>query len=127
MKLRFIFRMTVKHQIPTIDIKAYLDANSPADARSKVIDEVKSACSQYGFIQIKGHGVPIELQHKIIGCCKSLFDLPDGQKEALSLKNNVSRRGYEKIGDQTLDSNALPDQKEVSILEQPYELILRVR
>lgn len=105
--------MTAEHSIPTIDISAYIDPGASADARAKLIDEVKTACSQYGFIQIKGHGVPVKLQQKIIDCSKTLFDLPQAQKDALSLKNSVSRRGYERIGDQVLDAESLPDQKEV--------------
>ncbi|KAF2097228.1 putative 2OG-Fe(II) oxygenase family oxidoreductase [Rhizodiscina lignyota] len=104
--------MTVQHQIPTIDLSDYLTKDSSPEARARIIEEVKDACSRYGFIQIKGHGVPVDLQRKIIGCCKTLFDLPQAEKDALSLKKNVSRRGYERIGDQTLDSKALPDQKE---------------
>ena len=107
--------MATRHTIPTIDISSYLDKGAAHDARTKVIEEVKTACARYGFIQIIGHGVPVNLQRKIIDCCKRLFDLPQAKKDELSLKNNVSRRGYEKIGDQQLDSNALPDQKEVGI------------
>ena len=84
--------MTVTHQIPTIDISPYLDPHSSAEAKAKVIDEVKAACSTYGFLQVKGHGVPIEIQRNMLQCCKVLFDLPIEQKEALSLKNNPARR-----------------------------------
>lgn len=102
--------------IPTIDISAYLDDPASEAARTQVIDEVKSACSKYGFLQVKGHGVPLELQREVINSCKTFFALPQEEKDALSLMNSPSRRGYERIGEQTLDKKSLPDQKEVRLL-----------
>lgn len=84
--------MAIIHQIPTIDVSPYLDPASKARIKAAVIEEVKSACSTYGFLQVKGHGVPIETQRNMLQCCKSLFDLPIEQKESLSLKNNPARR-----------------------------------
>jgi isopenicillin N synthase-like dioxygenase len=84
--------MTVGNAIPTIDISPYLDPGSDEEAKHNVIEEVESACSTYGFLQVKGHGVPIETQQAMLRCCKLLFDLPVEEKEALSLKNNPARR-----------------------------------
>ncbi|KAK5173918.1 uncharacterized protein LTR77_002599 [Saxophila tyrrhenica] len=84
--------------IPLIDISPYLNSDSSAEIKAKVIDQVKSACSTYGFLQITGHGVPADTQRNMLDCCKTLFDLPQAQKDALSLKNNQARRGYERIG-----------------------------
>jgi isopenicillin N synthase-like dioxygenase len=78
--------------IPTIDISAYLDQHSSPEAKQEVIQKVKDACSTYGFLQVKGHGVPVKTQRGMLRCCKVLFDLPIEQKEALSLKNNAARR-----------------------------------
>ena len=87
--------MTVAHAIPTIDISPYLKPDSDEEAKQTVIKEVKNACSTYGFLQVKGHGVPIESQGAMLRCCKALFDLPIKDKEALSLKNNPARRSAE--------------------------------
>jgi len=51
----------------------------------------------------------------VLDSCKTLFGLPQEQKDALSLKSNPARRGYERIGEQVLDSKALPDCKEVRL------------
>jgi isopenicillin N synthase-like dioxygenase len=99
-------------EIPIINVSAFLDPSSSPAARSKVVDQVKVACSHYGFLQIIGHGIPIELQRRILGCCKTLFDLPLALKEAVSLKNSPSRHGYEGMREQLLDKTALPDDKE---------------
>jgi isopenicillin N synthase-like dioxygenase len=80
------------HNIPLINISAYLDATTTEGAKAKVIKDVQSACSSYGFLQIEGHGVPIELQRRMLQSCKTLFNLAQSQKDALSLKNNPQRR-----------------------------------
>ena len=99
--------------IPTINISPYLDPTSTAQEKTRVVEQVKAAAEQYGFLQITGHGVPLEAQRQILKCCKTLFDLPIEQKEALSLKNSPSRHGYERLREQVLDQRALPDDKEV--------------
>ena len=84
--------MTIINTIPTIDISSYLDPGSDEEAKAKVIEEVKLACSSYGFLQVKGHGVAIDSQRNMLKCCKLLFGLPQEEKDALSLKNSPSRR-----------------------------------
>ena len=84
--------MTIIHTIPTIDISPYLSQASNQETKDKVIEEVRSACATYGFLQVKGHGIPVELQRKMLQCCEVVFDLPTDQKESLSLKNNPVRR-----------------------------------
>ena len=108
--------MAITLEIPTIDVSPYLRPHQDAIDREKVIAEVKQACSQYGFLQIKGHGVPLVTQQAMLQSCRSLFDLPQDEKDAISLKNNPARRGYERIGEQTLDAKALPDSKEVLLV-----------
>jgi isopenicillin N synthase-like dioxygenase len=80
------------HNIPLINISPYLDPTAADTIKAKVIEEVKSACSTYGFLQIEGHGVPVDLQRRMLQSCKTLFNLDQSQKDALSLKNNPQRR-----------------------------------
>jgi len=117
-----ICSMTVTHEIPTINLSSYLDSKSPPANKASTIEDVKSACSEYGFLQVTGHGVPLTTQRNILDSCKTLFDLPQGQKDTLSLKNNPARRGYERVGEQVLDSQALPDSKEVCPSD-PYTIL----
>lgn len=105
--------MAKGREIPNIDISPYLDHSASTEAKQKVVDEVKTACSQCGFLQIVGHGVPLESQRQILKCCKTLFDFPVEEKEKLSLKNSPSRHGYERMREQVLDNKALADDKEV--------------
>jgi isopenicillin N synthase-like dioxygenase len=101
--------MTNKRTIPTINISAYLDPESGTEAKQEVIQEVKNACSTYGFLQVKGHGVPVKTQRGMLRCCKVLFNLPIEQKEALSLKNNASRRSDELVSINTDRADAIKE------------------
>lgn len=106
--------MAISNTVPIIDIHAFSDPVSSAKARQQVIENVRSACSEYGFLEVVGHGVPLATQKAVLDSAKRLFALPQDQKDALSLKNNPARRGYERIGEQVLDANALPDHKEAT-------------
>lgn len=108
--------MAIAHAVPTIDISPYLRADASSEQKAETVERVKTACFDYGFLQVTGHGIPLEAQRQMLGCCKTLFDLPQDDKDELSLKNNSARRGYERIGEQVLDVKALPDQKEVRSL-----------
>ncbi|WPG98488.1 Hypothetical protein R9X50_00127900 [Acrodontium crateriforme] len=98
--------------IPTINIRAYIDPSASIEEKAEVISKLEAACSHYGFLQISGHGVPISTQRAALEASKLLFSLSQEDKDKLSLKSNPARRGYERIGEQILDSKSLPDNKE---------------
>ncbi|KAK8202042.1 hypothetical protein M8818_005567 [Zalaria obscura] len=104
--------MAVQHEIPTVDVSPYLDPGAPESARNDVVAQVKSACEQYGFFQLVGHGIPIDLQRRALDCAKTFFALPQEQKDVLAMSNAMgnSKRGYERLGGQLLDKK--PDLKE---------------
>lgn len=106
-------------EIPTIDLSAYLDPCSAQTEKDRVIEQVKSACEKYGFLQITGHSVPLDSQKEILSCCERFFALPLAEKEALSLKNSPSRHGYERLREQVLNKDALADEKEVRSKQSP--------
>lgn len=98
----------IKAEIPTIDIEPWLKGSDP----ESVVSEVRSACMTYGFFQLTGHGISLDLQHKAFECSKRFFSLPLEQKLRLT-KDPLSGRGYEAIGSQALQAGDTPDQKEV--------------
>lgn len=102
-------------EIPLIDISPFLDGSAPQSSRDAVVDQVKEACMTYGFFQLEGHGIPVDLQAQMLKCAKVFFDLPLEQKKAVGMDKAMgqSNRGYEVIGGQLLQSDALPDLKEV--------------
>jgi len=96
--------------IPIIDFSG---AFSPdGGSRQRVAAELARAASTVGFFYMAGHGVPAEVVDRQFELARRLFALPEAEKQAMSLRRSKCRRGYEAIGDQTLDLASLPDQKE---------------
>jgi isopenicillin N synthase-like dioxygenase len=101
-----------KVALPVIDIGGYLHPKSAED-RERIITEVCDAARQYGFFQIRGHGVPLNMQHDLLRCMNNVFSLPEKDKLEMSFLENPCRRGYEAPGMSHREGDALPDAKEV--------------
>jgi len=99
--------------LPLVDLSDYLNPKSSPEARAKVIANVYDACAQYGFFQVKGHGIPLDLQKKQLQSIETLFGMPREEKRKLSFLENPCRRGYEESGMSLREGDALPDSKEV--------------
>jgi isopenicillin N synthase-like dioxygenase len=101
--------------IPTINITAWLSPNSTSQSRDAVVNEIRSACRVYGFFQLEGHGIPLEMQNEVLKCAECFFSLPIDQKQEISITKSIgsANRGYEDFQGQRLESKALPDLKEV--------------
>lgn len=52
-------------QLSIINLSGYINPKSPVD-KENVIAEVRYACKGYGFIQVKGHGLPLETQQGLL-------------------------------------------------------------
>lgn len=98
--------------LPIVDLAGYLDPQSRED-RERVVEQVRDAASQYGFFQVKGHGIPLGLQQDLVRCMGNVFNLPEKDKLAMSFLKNPCRRGYEASGMSHREGDALPDAKEV--------------
>jgi isopenicillin N synthase-like dioxygenase len=98
--------------IPLVDISPLFSPSPSPASRDAIVSAVRSACEEYGFFQLTGHGVPLPLQREILLCAKRLFALPLEQKQAMAMSRSMglSKRGYEAIGGQKLDHK--PDTKE---------------
>lgn len=99
--------------IPIIDISGYLTGHEVA--KRKVVDLVREACENQGFLQVTGHHVSQDIQDRFIDVVRDFFALPMDEKEKVSQSKSPCSRGYEKLGGQKLDeldSDATPDQKE---------------
>jgi len=101
--------------IPTIDISPYLlSPTSPASAA--LIASIRTACTSTGFFQITGHGIPRELQDRVLAGAAAFFALPLAEKLKLDRETlpGPSNRGYERMGSQTLgEDQEVGDFKEV--------------
>ncbi|KAJ5687568.1 hypothetical protein N7536_010187 [Penicillium majusculum] len=103
--------MSDKMNLPIIDLSGYLNPESLED-RERVIAQVRDASRQYGFFQVRGHGVPPSLQHDLIRSMGNLFSLPKEKKLEMSFLKNPCRRGYEAAGMSLREGDLLPDAKE---------------
>ena len=97
-------------RIPVIDFSAAFSADLAV--RKRVAEALYQAATTVGFFYMSGHGVAAELTERQFEFMQRFFALPTEEKLALSMRRSKCRRGYEAIGDQTLDLTALPDQKE---------------
>ncbi|KAL4746130.1 hypothetical protein BDW72DRAFT_197980 [Aspergillus terricola var. indicus] len=97
--------------LPLIDLTRYLHPASPTD-RESVIAEIRAACQQFGFFQLKGHGIPRESQSDLLKALNTFFSLPREEKLKLSFLDNLCRRGYEASGMSLREGDPLPDSKE---------------
>lgn len=100
-------------KLPIIDFSPYLNPTSPED-KDRVIAQVAEACADFGFFQVRGHGIPLDLQKRFLVSLGTFFHQPKAKKLEYSFLQNPSRRGYEASGDSLRDGDALPDSKEVS-------------
>lgn len=99
-------------ELPIIDLSGYLHPVS-SEQRQRVVEQVRDAARDYGFFQLKGHGIPLDLQKDLIRCMGNVFDLPTDEKLAMSFLGNSSRRGYEAPGMSHREGDKMPDAKEV--------------
>ena len=96
--------------IPIIDINGLLCG---ASASSKIAAEkINKACLDNGFFYISNHGVDETLVRNLMRLTKEFFDLPQKEKENISIKNSLAARGYEGLFAQSLEKGTLGDLKE---------------
>jgi isopenicillin N synthase-like dioxygenase len=62
-------------------IAAQVFYGDDANAKAKLVDDVRECCLHNGFFQIVGHRVPAEVQNDVLESLKSFFSLPQGEKE----------------------------------------------
>ena len=95
-----------------IDLGGYL-ARSAAKDKERVVTQVRNAARDYGFFQIRGHGIPLSVQQDLLRCMDNIFGLPTEEKLKMSFLENPCRRGYEAPGMSHREGDDLPDAKEV--------------
>jgi isopenicillin N synthase-like dioxygenase len=86
--------------LPTIDISA----SRQGDDDIAVVDTLRDAMADVGFLQIVGHGVPLELINSAHDSIAALDDLPAERRRALMRPRKTSRGIFEQFAD---DGNLL--------------------
>lgn len=95
--------------IPIIDISGYLTKDE--SATPSIVSSISSAAQSPGFLQITGHGIAPELTTRLLDHLKAFFALPLEKKTALHRNNSAALRGFEAVGEQSLEKGVM-DSKE---------------
>jgi isopenicillin N synthase-like dioxygenase len=90
--------------IPIIDVAPLRSADPGACVAS-----LGQACRDIGFFYVTGPGIRTDA---IFAAAQTFFALPVEQKQLLSIKRSPNNRGYVGLGDERLDEQTPPDQKE---------------
>ncbi|XAR48532.1 Flavanone 3-dioxygenase [Bertholletia excelsa] len=71
--------LTEGKTIPIVDF-SLLTCGKP-DERSKVIQDLRHACREWGFFMVVNHSMPRKLMEEMLMACQSYFNLPEEDKE----------------------------------------------
>ncbi|KAI8141955.1 hypothetical protein BJV82DRAFT_560152 [Fennellomyces sp. T-0311] len=82
------------YQLPIIDFSDF------ANRSSTIAEQVLDACTSIGFFYVINHQVPKEMIAEAFSLSKKFYDLPQEEKDAVSIKSN---RGYTGLYVQKLD------------------------
>lgn len=95
--------------IPVIDIAA-LGSGDPV-AEAAVVDQLRAAAANIGFLQITGHGIAPAVTERLQAAAKRFFGLPEKRKMAAYIGDSTNHRGYVPEGEESF-MQATKDRKE---------------
>ena len=96
--------------IPVIALSGLRSGNRADLAR--IGAEIGRAARGLGFFSVAEHGVPQDLIDTVFAQSRTFFALPAERKEALSVANSASYRGYVRYGEEKLEPGLAGDIKE---------------
>lgn len=83
-------------ELPLIDLAGAMDESG--ERRSIVVQQIRDACRDWGFFQLKNHGVPLSLIEQIQQVARQVLELPADEKarikQADNLKDLTHAEGY---------------------------------
>ena len=88
----------VGSRVPLVDLAG---AFEPGPRRDEVVDAVRRACEDVGFLVITGHGVPDDLVQRVDAASRRLFALPLAEKMTWARASD-NLRGYVPLRSSTL-------------------------
>ncbi|EXJ61943.1 hypothetical protein A1O7_02375 [Cladophialophora yegresii CBS 114405] len=80
--------------IPILDLSLARDPTT----KPQLLNELRHALLEVGFLYIKNTGIPENLINEVISLGKAFFDLPEEKKLEIEMKNAPSFLGYNKLG-----------------------------
>ncbi|MDO9395722.1 MAG: 2-oxoglutarate and iron-dependent oxygenase domain-containing protein, partial [Herbiconiux sp.] len=79
-------------QVPAVDISAYVNGGTAAE-KAAVARAIDAACTEVGFIQVLGHGIPVEVRAGLAAAMDEFFALDLEQKKTFRSPPGINR-GY---------------------------------
>jgi isopenicillin N synthase-like dioxygenase len=101
--------MSAAKNIPTVDLNDYTSGDGAA--RSRLIETLGQGLSEFGFLNVEGHGIDSSLIRGTYDLWKRFFELPDEVKRRYAGVEGGAR-GYTPFGVEHAKDNPLPDLKE---------------
>lgn len=83
---------TSSFSVPVVDISPYVGEGGEA-ARAEVAAKIDAACTEVGFIQIVGHGIPSDVLDMFMAAMDEFFALPLETKKSYRTPPRINR-GY---------------------------------
>lgn len=96
--------------IPVLDLTGAREPGGPRSA--EVAAQWRAAATTSGFFYVVHHGIDAGQVAQMFALAHELLALPPARRQALSMRHSPIQRGYENLGDQTLDTTMKPDLKE---------------
>ena len=95
--------------LPAIDFSSYLYGTR--EERTRVSEQINSACRRYGFFYLEQHGIPDELIANAFAAATEFFSLPLAERMSCKAATGRQNRGYQPMFDTQREGEA-PDIKE---------------
>lgn len=109
-------------EIPIIDVGPFMEGTP--DGVAAVGEQVNRACTEIGFFQIVGHGVPDDLIKRTYDSAKAFFARADADKAEVAQPAPDQVRGWSAVGREglsySLDEEAPGDLKEKMDMGPPH-------
>jgi isopenicillin N synthase-like dioxygenase len=91
--------------LPIIDISPFISPDSTPQSRKDTAKALNSACLDYGFFYLAGHGIPDSMLDKVLSLARDFFSLPQEQKKKIQRydaggpEGGDGARGYQGMGE----------------------------
>jgi isopenicillin N synthase-like dioxygenase len=94
--------------IPVFDMQEFIHQDKKQ--RAKFITKLRDVCHHIGFFYIKNHGIDVAKMERILHLTEEFFNLPQAEKDAISIAYSPHYRGYGKLSAEMTEG--IPDFKE---------------
>ena len=104
-------------EVPSLDLADFTSGD--AEKKKAFVQELGQAYQNIGFVAIKNHGLPDELQEKLYQNIQDFFSLPDDTKKKYHRAELNGQRGYTPKNTEHAKGRTTPDLKEFYHVGQP--------